>query len=480
MIGVKGLHRSMLIISVSLSVLLTLTACSGESEGVQEDAGQQNTEIGYSNVDIAGIWDKTAAKEVNLSGKGYEIVSGGVYVFTGETEDGQIRVNVKDGEDVQIVLNGTDISCQNGPAIQIDSDGKTLITAAENTQNRLSAVFSIDDEQKEGKCSVIFSGGDLTVNGTGSLYLSASGGSGIASKGTLKITGGDMEISADCGGISGEQVGIYNGVIDISSVDSSIISRRDGEKGCISVDGGEVALSSSAGCGIDAAGPIQFSAGDVEIDSAEEGIFGESIRVAGGNLSVWSAGSCISSAASEKPAENDVEISGGILELNSSAGDGVHAGGTVLISGGNTLIQVPADSGRAIVSGGINSLITGGTLIGIGDGDAAENSQQDSRQVSVLYRTTKHAAGTQISVFDYSGEAMTSITAGNSFSCVLFSHPDLRKGESCDFEIGGDRQSVDLSSVVTDAAEKNGLKKGDEQSASLWTSDGSKLLSMIE
>lgn len=271
MIGVKGLHRSMLIISVSLSVLLTLTACSGESEGVQEDAGQQNTEIGYSNVDIAGIWDKTAAKEVNLSGKGYEIVSGGVYVFTGETEDGQIRVNVKDGEDVQIVLNGTDISCQNGPAIQIDSDGKTLITAAENTQNRLSAVFSIDDEQKEGKRSAIFSDGDLTVNGTGSLYLSASGGSGIVSKGTLKITGGDMEISADCGGISGEQVGIYNGVIDISSVDSSIISRRDGEKGCISVDGGEVALSSSAGCGIDAVGPIQFSAGDVEIDSAEEG-----------------------------------------------------------------------------------------------------------------------------------------------------------------------------------------------------------------
>ena len=93
----------MFIISVALSVLLTLTACSGESEGVQEDAGQQNTEIGYSNVDIAGIWDKTAAKEVNLSGKGYEIVSGGVYVFTGETEDGQIRVNVKDGEDVQIV-----------------------------------------------------------------------------------------------------------------------------------------------------------------------------------------------------------------------------------------------------------------------------------------------------------------------------------------------------------------------------------------
>ena len=64
MIGVKGLHRSMLIISVALSVMLTLTACSGESEGVQGEERQQNTEIGYSNVDIAGIWDKTAVSSM--------------------------------------------------------------------------------------------------------------------------------------------------------------------------------------------------------------------------------------------------------------------------------------------------------------------------------------------------------------------------------------------------------------------------------
>ena len=119
---------------------------------------------------------------VLIDGNTVTITEEGVYVVTGTLKDGQIIVNVSDTEKVQIVLAEAQITNETGAAVYVKQADKVFLTLAEGTQNTLTnggTYAAIDENDID---AVIFSKEDLTVNGSGSLTVTAKSGHGIVSK----------------------------------------------------------------------------------------------------------------------------------------------------------------------------------------------------------------------------------------------------------------------------------------------------------
>ena len=95
---------------------------------------------------------------------------------------------------------------------------KYLYTLNENTVNTLtdgSEYVQIDDNNID---SVIFSKADLTINGEGTLNISANYKNAIVSKDDLVITGGTYNITAKEDAFNGKDcIKVKDGTININS-----------------------------------------------------------------------------------------------------------------------------------------------------------------------------------------------------------------------------------------------------------------------
>ena len=120
------------------------------------------------------------------------ISKAGTYVISGESEGVQIKVEAGDSDDVHIVLKGVTMTNTNSP-ISATKAGHVYLTLADGTTNTLSDSSSNNDEDAD---AVIFSKGDLTINGSGTLNIDAKKNNGIKANDTLHITGGTYKITA--------------------------------------------------------------------------------------------------------------------------------------------------------------------------------------------------------------------------------------------------------------------------------------------
>ena len=77
----------------------------------------------------------------------------------------QIKVDAGDSDDVHIVLDGVTMTNTNA-AINATKAGHVYLTLKDGTTNTLSDSSSNSDEDAD---AVIFSKGDLTINGSGTL-----------------------------------------------------------------------------------------------------------------------------------------------------------------------------------------------------------------------------------------------------------------------------------------------------------------------
>ena len=116
----------------------------------------------------------------------------GSYVLTGRLE-GTVTIDADKNSKVQLILDGVSIHSESSAAIYVKQADKLTITLAEGSENILSngGGFEVIDENNVD--AVIFSKDDLSINGSGSLYVKA-GGDGIDANGTLEITGGSTVV----------------------------------------------------------------------------------------------------------------------------------------------------------------------------------------------------------------------------------------------------------------------------------------------
>ena len=403
----KRLYR--LISGIIVLALLGAIPLSGVAETAAELNLPQLDDY-FTERDLSGAWDATATQialegdtavtashVVDVAGGTVTIVDGGVYVLSGTLDDGQIVVDVKDDEKVQLVLNGVSITCSDSAAILVRQADKVFITLAEGTENTLA---NGGEFAEEGVDAVIWSDEDLTFNGAGTLIIDSPAGDGIDGNDDVKFASGSYVITAAGRGVdANDSIRVAGGDFTVTTQGTAFRADHDtnADLGYIYIWGGSFTIVTGDGAGEfqtqdgmmgmmggmqgrmafdgEAMTPPDFSGEEGEMPTppeftgeegdmpTEQGTDGDStFQPPQGGMGGFRG------AATEEDAEadgtsrkgfkasGDIVIIGGSFDLD-TADDAFHADGDLLVFDGTIAVASADDGlhadGRLTVAGGI-------------------------------------------------------------------------------------------------------------------------------
>lgn len=327
-----------------------------ESDGIQQqDSALQDMftdrdmdmtyEDGSSvKIELLGETASCALGSVQIDGTSVTITEEGTYVLSGTLENGIIIIDAENAK-VQLVLDGAKINNSELAAVYVREADKVFVTTTEGSENLFinrGTYTQLDDNNID---AVIFSKSDLTLNGNGTLKITAEEGHGIVSKDDLVLTGGTYEITAGSHGLSGkDSVRIAGGKYSITSGKDGIHAENSDDEslGYVYLKDGSFFIQAE-GDGISAQSWLQADGGAYELlcgqgsenvseknqeDSAStKGIkAGTELTVNGGEYKIDSQDDSIHS-------NGDVLITAGEFEM-STGDDGIHGDAAVAIQGG--------------------------------------------------------------------------------------------------------------------------------------------------
>ncbi len=303
---------SVLALILCAASVLVLAACSGSGsfgggDGTQAEGGTGNNNGGsgtgsgnnngnggeeltdptgrYSKFDLRATYDERTSTKIvfadggaTVDGEGASaegttvlIVGEGTFIVSGSCSDGQLIVEAKDKEKVQLVFSGLKLASKSKAPVWIKNADKVSITLADGTVSTLEDSGAYTDANADGEPNAcLFSKVDLTINGTGTLNVNGNVNNGIATKDDLKIVSGTVTVTAKNHGIRGnDSVQIRSGNITVTADNDGIKSSKDDdpEKGYIYIEGGTITVNAGDDCfqavtGITAtAGSITATAG---------------------------------------------------------------------------------------------------------------------------------------------------------------------------------------------------------------------------
>lgn len=305
----------------------------------------------YTTVTLGGASATVDGEGAEASGGGVTITATGTYVVSGKLDDGQLTVDVPDKGDVRIVLNGAELHNETSAAIYVKEAGKVIMTLAEGTENTVSdgSVYTFPDETSDEPNAAIFSHDDLTINGAGKLTVQGNYNNGISSKDKLKITGGELDVTAVDDGVMGRDlVAVQAGDLTVDAGGHAIKTTNDtaDEEGMIAISGGSFALTSGEDA-LHSKGGLQITGGEFAINAGDDGLHAElGLGIGGGTIAIAKSNEGI-----EAPI---IQISGGDTSVVSDD-DGVNvSGGTETFGeeggaapGDLEDLGVPSDDGAA-------------------------------------------------------------------------------------------------------------------------------------
>lgn len=363
---------------------------SDTDEDTAEDTDSMFTdrdkEVGYDENECTAIQlsddgSSCDSQSVSIEGQTVTITEEGTYLLSGSLSDGSVVIYTDENVKVRLILNGVSINSSSSAAIYVKSADKVFITLAPDTENVLSNGGTYETVDDNNIDSAIFSKSDLTLNGSGSLKVTAKEGHGVVSKDDLVITGGTYNIDAASQGLSGkDSIRILDGDFTVTAGKDALHAENedDKEKGFVYIAGGTFALASS-GDGISAYSDITLLDGTYTITAGGGSENGEDHQeeVPGGSGGPGEPGGMMPSGErpqgepGEKPqgepdqkpqAESEASDESEASETTSTKG--IKANGSLVISGGTYTIYA-ADDGFHSNS---DIAISGGTLT-IASGD---------------------------------------------------------------------------------------------------------------
>ena len=188
--------------AVALAALsaLSLTACSDETLPPPADSAETSGGTEYPAhvtspdavvLTFDGTRLETSVQDsgIQVEGSAFVITRGGLYELRGSLQDGQVRIAVDKGEDVELVLNGFSAVCNTTSPLYVESAGKTEIYLVPGTVNSLTDGihyrFPSSDVDKPNAC--LYSADDLVIKGEGSLTVTGYYNNGIGCRNDLRI-----------------------------------------------------------------------------------------------------------------------------------------------------------------------------------------------------------------------------------------------------------------------------------------------------
>ncbi len=310
----------------------------------------------------------TAAKKsivVKKNKKTVTIKKSGSYTLSGKIQDYRIVMR-KENLKVTLALKNVTATNNKYPCIYNSKKSAALtISAAKGTVSHLTGptAFAAAAGGKADPDAVIFSDGNLTLAGSGSVYVNDRSGNGdaIGSKKSITLKSGSYNATSKASSLQGDNIYVKGGSLAGNSQDTSVKA-----SGKVTVTGGVLRLS-AVDKGIQGKAGVIIKKGTINVTTTKRegagfedfrgitaGVSGAngkkavagSIWISGGNITVKSYGDCIHAA-------NNVTINGGTFHLTSDDDDGIQAKQTLVITGSARLTI--AAKGKKI-KGGVENI----------------------------------------------------------------------------------------------------------------------------
>lgn len=480
----------------------TSTDSSAQGIDVSNTFSDRDKEIGYDeeNSTVIKLSDDSTTCDsdaVQISGNTVTIIDEGTYILSGTLTDGMVIVDAEDTDKVQLVLDGVDITSAESAAIYVREADKVFITTASDSQNTLTnggTYTAIDDNNID---AAIFSKSDLTLNGAGSLTITAKAGHGVVSKDDLVLTSGTYQIDAASHGLSGKDsvriasgsytivsgkdgihaenaddtslgfVYLADGTFDITSDGDGISAgnwlQADGGVYTVKAGGGSENVQKSDGewqfgpgqqtestdtteedtvsmKAIKAAGELILKGGKYSLDSADDTIHSNA------NITISDGEFTLASGDDGIHADSATTISGGTIDITESY-EGIE-GLSIDITGGETYVSGPTNDGNSALDYNGTGTVTGGIFIAAGSSGMAENFGDSSTQGVMMVTVDSQAAGSAVSLSDSSGNELVSWTPEKEYTSVIISCPEITTGQEYTLTTGSDTTQITMDSIV--------------------------------
>lgn len=517
------------VVVLLLTLLITILFCNGERLGIAPviDEDAEAGSAYFTGNDLNGDWDASSATLITLKGDTASVSGGGAYVYNGDVyissagrfvvrgtlDDGSLIVSAEKSSKVWILLDGADLRCSDNACLRVDQADKVFLTLAAGSVNTMTGGESYSEAAlADGTGGVIFSHDDLTINGSGSLTVTAAYAHAVEVNDELVITGGVLTLTAEGDALhANDSLRICRAELELTAGDDGVMVKNEGgwfylESGRVRIEagddgihtGGELSMvggSVSITAGNDgihadgdlsiADGQLRIAAGDdavhsdagiaisggsLSIPQCHEGIEARTIAISGGDISIYpeddglnasggSSGAFPQQSGAGSVGESWIRISGGSLSVvneNGRDADGLDSNGDLIISGGVIRVSLPGGGTNNALdygseSGGVCE-ISGGEIVACGGSAMLEGFSDTSSQCSILYTLSYTAqAGTRVQLLDTRGNVLLDYEVPCSFQSVTLSCPAMQFGESYELVIGEKTETITLDRTVVTA-----------------------------
>jgi len=426
-----------------------------------------------------------SAEGVSIDGDVVTISAPGTYVLSGTLTNGQVVVNSDAEGKVKLVLDGASITSTTGAALVITAADEAVVVLADGSSNTLVDGTGYDTSAEDAPNAALFSMADLTIGGTGALTVTGNTNDGISSKDGLVILSGTITVTAKDDGIRGKDyLIIADGTVSVTAEGDGLKSDNEDDDtvGYVRIDGGAIEIAAGDD-GIHAEGDLAVNAGKLTVSKSNEAIEGATITIAGGEVDVTASDDGLNATAGTSTdtggggggggMQNDgslLTISGGTLLVNAD-GDGLDSNGSLVITGGTTVVSGPTNSGNGALDSNGGITVSGGTLVAAGAAGMAETPGTESSQgwVSVTLDQSV-AAGQTVSIVK-DGTVIASYTTVKQVQSLVVSDPDIKTGEAYDVYVGG-KLAGDTVGTYSDSGDVSGATKTTSVTAGEGASTG--------
>lgn len=270
-------------------VMLFAAGCSGETNG----GATANSSNDSSAIMLDGDSISCANETIQVEDSKALITKAGTYTISGTLDNGQITVNATEDGTITLVLDNANITCSDGAAINILEADNVIISLPDGSESIVTdgSSYSTDNATADIDAA-IYSKADFTIEGSGTLTVNGNYNDGIASRDTLLIKGGNINVNAVNHGIKGRDYLVING-------------------GNIVVDAGKDGIKATNDTQA-SFGYIEINGGDIDVTAGDEGISAiSSATVNGGIVNIQASKAGIKS-------EGTIDLQGGIIDIQTS------------------------------------------------------------------------------------------------------------------------------------------------------------------
>lgn len=363
---------------MAAALLLSLCGCTEKTDDPTGDTAGTAATVDFSQTDsdmftdrdLEGTWKDAVAitlsgnsascagTGVSIDGNTVTITAEGTYLLTGSLS-GSIVVMAGEKDKVQLVLSGAQITNDSGTAICILTANKVFVTLADGTENSLESGETMEAVGEYEPDAALYSRCDLTLNGSGSLSVTAPAGHGISGKDDLAVTGGSYNVvSANQAVDANNSVRICGGTFTLDSGKDGIHAEHseDANLGYVYISGGSFNIEAE-GDGISASAYLQIETADITIlagggyengDQQSSDNWGNmgGMQRPGHRSSSSTTTEDASSSMKGLKAASGMLINGGTFNID-SADDALHSDAEAAINGGTFTIASGDDAVHA-------------------------------------------------------------------------------------------------------------------------------------